>query len=137
MQELSISREDVIYQKFCRLGNMHFKFIVADAKIYPCIIIYVYNKPYQILQKFLVHYKDLADFLPLSDNDGTLDKNPETLIPHGQLDPSSQEKILKNIMIDSINPVELFDFLSTRVVWVAKENQFELQGNFIFFQIYI
>lgn len=48
--------------------------IIADAKIYPGIIIYLYNAPYQILRNFILHYKDCADFVPIH----SLEKDAKT-----------------------------------------------------------
>jgi len=63
--ELLPTKEDILFQRYYKFGGLKFKLIVADAKIYPGIIIYLYNAPYQILRNFILHYKDCADFVPI------------------------------------------------------------------------
>lgn len=64
--ELLPTKEDILYEKYYKYGGLKFKLIIADAKIYPGIILYLYNKPYEILKQFILHYKDCADFVPIS-----------------------------------------------------------------------
>ena len=64
--ELLPTKEDILYERYYKYGGLKFKLIIADAKIYPGIILYLYNKPYEILKQFIQHYKDCADFVPIN-----------------------------------------------------------------------
>lgn len=68
--EILPTKEDILFEKYQKFGGIRFKMIIADATIYPGIIIYLYNRTHEILRQFIIHYKDCADFVPIH----TLDK---------------------------------------------------------------